>query len=332
MTTGGLDIIGDVHGQLSALEALGRALGYDVDGGTWDHDAGRRLVFVGDLVDKGPRSLEVAQLVRAMAGSGRALCLLGNHEFNLVEWRHGRMRPKSTNRRTIEHIRAHEAAWGPVLDFFEHLPVALELDDLRVVHGAWHRGCVAALRGPLDRPAPSHAPLSGWEDIVALHSPYQDGALRPELPAADWVDPVHGKQKETALGVLMKGYEDMGSPFRVVEDGQPKTRHQRVRWWENARPEIPRDRPVAFGHHWNLPPVAGLHDAFAPPFPSGTEAHADWLRSVAAAVPATTAGIDAAEAPAICLDYSGLQIVADRQCVGAYRHPEAQVIWATAPA
>ena len=79
----GLDIIGDVHGELPALVALGQLLGYDT-ARSWEHPDGRHLLFIGDLIDRGGHSLEVAQLVLALADSGRARCLLGNHEYNLV--------------------------------------------------------------------------------------------------------------------------------------------------------------------------------------------------------------------------------------------------------
>ncbi|WP_405794933.1 polynucleotide kinase-phosphatase [Streptomyces longwoodensis] len=74
--TGPFDIIGDVHGCASELEALLGKLGY-VDGA---HPGGRTAVFVGDLVDRGPDSPGVLRRVMAMVKSGNALCVPGNHE------------------------------------------------------------------------------------------------------------------------------------------------------------------------------------------------------------------------------------------------------------
>ncbi|MET9114583.1 polynucleotide kinase-phosphatase [Streptomyces longwoodensis] len=74
--TGPFDIIGDVHGCASELEALLGKLGY-VDG---VHPGGRTAVFVGDLVDRGPDSPGVLRRVMAMVKSGNALCVPGNHE------------------------------------------------------------------------------------------------------------------------------------------------------------------------------------------------------------------------------------------------------------
>lgn len=50
---GPLDIVGDIHGEIDALRSLIRHLGYDDDG---THPDCRRLVFVGDLTDRGPDS------------------------------------------------------------------------------------------------------------------------------------------------------------------------------------------------------------------------------------------------------------------------------------
>jgi hypothetical protein len=77
---GALDIIGDVHGEIDALRALLTRLGYDTDG---RHRDERRLVFVGDLCDRGPDSPSVIRLVQQLVADGRAQCVLGNHELNI---------------------------------------------------------------------------------------------------------------------------------------------------------------------------------------------------------------------------------------------------------
>jgi hypothetical protein len=84
---GKLDIVGDIHGEIEALDALLTVLGYGPDG---EHAQGRRLVFVGDLVDRGPDSPAVVERVmklvparsagvRVVRGLGERLnCLEGN--------------------------------------------------------------------------------------------------------------------------------------------------------------------------------------------------------------------------------------------------------------
>ncbi|WP_062429447.1 polynucleotide kinase-phosphatase [Herbidospora daliensis] len=84
--TGPFDIVGDVHGCASELDALLAALGY-ADG---VHPDGRTAVFVGDLVDRGPDSPGVLRRVMDMVERGTALCVSGNHEQKLVRALNGR--------------------------------------------------------------------------------------------------------------------------------------------------------------------------------------------------------------------------------------------------
>ena len=87
---GPFDIIGDVHGCADELLSLLDSLGYTVSPA---HDAagyavrppdGRRAVFLGDLVDRGPKTPEVLRLVMSMVASGDALCIPGNHDVKLA--------------------------------------------------------------------------------------------------------------------------------------------------------------------------------------------------------------------------------------------------------
>ncbi|ASO18425.1 polynucleotide kinase-phosphatase [Actinoalloteichus hoggarensis] len=94
--TGPFDVIGDVHGCRSELTALLGELGYrvrrDSDGRAVgaDHPEGRRAVFVGDLVDRGPDTPGVLRLVMGMVSDGTALCVSGNHEAKLLRALQGR--------------------------------------------------------------------------------------------------------------------------------------------------------------------------------------------------------------------------------------------------
>ena len=78
---GPLDLVGDVHGEYDALVTLLKKLGYDDLG---RHVEGRRLVFVGDLIDRGPNSPAVLRAVKRMVDAGNAACIAGNHEINAI--------------------------------------------------------------------------------------------------------------------------------------------------------------------------------------------------------------------------------------------------------
>lgn len=96
--SGPFDIIGDVHGCADELELLLRTLGYSIafegEGESrrvvTSGPAGRRAFFVGDLVDRGPRSPDVLRIVMSMVEKGQALCVPGNHDVKFVRWLNGR--------------------------------------------------------------------------------------------------------------------------------------------------------------------------------------------------------------------------------------------------
>ena len=89
---GPFDLVGDVHGCFDELVELMGDLGWQVDpaGHTATHPAGRTFVFLGDLVDRGPRTPDVLRLAMNMVASGDAICVPGNHESKLVRALKGR--------------------------------------------------------------------------------------------------------------------------------------------------------------------------------------------------------------------------------------------------
>jgi protein phosphatase len=91
---GPFDIVGDVHGCIDELLELLRALGYAVESRdgqyTLRQPDGRKLIFVGDLVDRGPGTPEVLRLVSSAVHAGQAFCVPGNHDVKLVKALRGR--------------------------------------------------------------------------------------------------------------------------------------------------------------------------------------------------------------------------------------------------
>lgn len=88
---GGFDIIGDVHGCFDELCELLTKMNYtlDLDKLTARHPQGRRIVFLGDLCDRGNKITETLKLAMNMVKSGDALCLPGNHEAKLLRYLSG---------------------------------------------------------------------------------------------------------------------------------------------------------------------------------------------------------------------------------------------------
>ncbi|MFT4090099.1 MAG: polynucleotide kinase-phosphatase [Asticcacaulis sp.] len=90
---GPFDIIGDVHGCFDEMHALMQKLGYVIEGGApyrVSHPQGRKLIFVGDLVDRGPKTPDVLRLVMDMVESEVAFCVTGNHDDKLKRALEGR--------------------------------------------------------------------------------------------------------------------------------------------------------------------------------------------------------------------------------------------------
>jgi hypothetical protein len=90
---GPFDLIGDIHGCFDELHALLVKLGYHVqkdDKYTVTHPEGRKVIFVGDLVDRGPKTPEVLRIVMDMVESGAAFCVNGNHDDKLKRKLQGR--------------------------------------------------------------------------------------------------------------------------------------------------------------------------------------------------------------------------------------------------
>ena len=111
--SGPFDVIGDVHGCADELKELLAALGYAV---SWDGKVptvvppeGRIAVFVGDLVDRGPRTPDVIRLVRSMCEAGTALCIMGNHDHKLaraLDPRGKRIKPTHGLQESLDQIAA----------------------------------------------------------------------------------------------------------------------------------------------------------------------------------------------------------------------------------
>jgi protein phosphatase len=85
---GPFDIIGDIHGCRRELEILLEKLGYDP--ATRRHPDGRKIVFLGDLVDRGPDIPGVLRIAMEMVEAGNAICVPGNHEMKLLRKLRGR--------------------------------------------------------------------------------------------------------------------------------------------------------------------------------------------------------------------------------------------------
>jgi len=262
--------IGDIHGHAPTLLALLAQLGWKQGGGRLLNPGGQRLVLVGDLIDRGPQNLRTVEIVRDLVERGDALCVMGNHEFNAVQFHTENpaipgeyLRPRSEknihqHRAVLEEIERRPGDWNDMLGWFRQLPLALQGKNWRCVHACWHPEHLAALerRG------------EGWY-----------------LPEARWADAARrGNPEHLAVETVLKGpeYTLPEGGFFLDKDGNRRT-EARIRWWarnpdrlseallfqrmpegldpdaayENpGHPSYPEDdHPVFFGHYWRSGPV-----------------------------------------------------------------------------
>ena len=142
------DIIGDIHGHADELEVLLQKLGYQLKGGTYSNNVGRKVVFLGDFIDRGPKIREVLHIVKNMCDNGHAMAIMGNHEFNAISFHTRNKKDGGFYRKhNFSQIRQHYATleqfhkfpeeWSMFLQWFKQLPIYLEIADFRAVHACW---------------------------------------------------------------------------------------------------------------------------------------------------------------------------------------------------
>lgn len=133
--SGPFDIIGDIHGCADELAELLDRLGYD----NGLHPQGRRLVFLGDFTDRGPRNLDALTMAKTAVEQHGALAVCGNHDFKLQRYLAGRsvtIDPYGLAQTVPEIDPLPSAQKDQIRAFLESLPDHYLLDggDLVIAH------------------------------------------------------------------------------------------------------------------------------------------------------------------------------------------------------
>ncbi len=265
LAPGPLDVIGDVHGEVEALLALLDRLGVDPEKRT----AARPLVFVGDLVDRGPDSVAVVQLVERLMSAGIAQAVLGNHELNLLagdrkegngwfrddphdHWQHAGGTQPFRSRLATDDERA------TITRFLRDLPLALEREDLRVVHACWQENAARAL--PREGDPAALAAAKEQEIQSQLHAcgiTQRAKAERAEFAnlRVQNIEPNRHLAAVAAEDVALQSDNPIKILTSGLEESVPEGGHfftggkwrfaRRKRWWQE-----PIDRPTVIGHYW----------------------------------------------------------------------------------
>lgn len=239
--TGPIDVVGDVHGEIDGLRQLLGHLGYDESG---RHPERRRAVFLGDLIDRGPDSPAVVRLVARWIEAGVAQCVLGNHDLNVMlghreagnHWFFGKA--ESLDGRTVTPQRpADDAIRAETVALFRTLPLALEREDVRVVHACWRGEMIDVARRR--------------RDVLRFYHRHMQ-RITAELRIRDDVDPIERKlclQNGNPVKVITSGLEQRTDrPFTA---GGKQRREKRVPWWDEYE-----DEPLClFGHFSSTQPA-----------------------------------------------------------------------------
>jgi len=214
-----IDVIGDVHGQFDKLVGLLSYMGYRETGGAWRHPD-RSVVFVGDLIDRGPKQLATVDLARRMVEAGSARGVMGNHEFNAIAW--ATPVPDIPGKFLRDHHKPgnreqHAAFLGEVegthlqkeiTEWFKTLPLWLDLGGIRVVHACWHQPSIDLIR-PLIGPGDTVT-----DELMLLGSRKEHWAYK-------------------AIETICKGPEVELPEGFSFKDKEGKVRTEvRVRWWQ----------------------------------------------------------------------------------------------------
>lgn len=258
-----IDLIGDIHGHADKLEELLLKLGYAKNKGAYSHPD-RKVLFVGDYIDRGPKIRETLQLVKAMVDSGNAIALMGNHEYNALcfhfqETEGGHIRKHLIKNiiqhyETLKQFQNRQSEYEEYLEWFKTLPLYYETHIFKAVHACWDNNNIEYLRKTLvnDRLTDEliyESVKNGTELNQAIDQTLKgkemkmpggfsfldkDGTKRTEIRIKWWEDP----SKMTYKSISVEPIETL--PEQAIESSEL----QRLDFYSE------NDKIVFFGHYW----------------------------------------------------------------------------------
>jgi len=213
------DIIGDVHGQADMLEELLTQMGYVLNKGYFSHP-NRKVIFLGDFINRGSSIKRAIRIVRTMVENGEAYAILGNHEVNALFYtlldKEGHHISKKWSRlrldmsATLEQFRGEMDVWKDHIKWMRTLPMFLEFDGIRIVHACWRDENIQLLKEDLVEPKLRKKQLK----LI--------GGNGNSLAKAFW---------ETCKGIDFQLPKDL----LIFDSEGCAHRSFRSRWWENPK-------------------------------------------------------------------------------------------------
>ena len=257
------DFIGDIHGHADQLEALLMKMGYTYKNGSYSHPT-RKVFFVGDYIDRGPKIRETLRIVRDMVESDNAIALMGNHEYNAICFSMkksdgGHLRPHEIknilqHNETLRQFQNLQKEYEDYIDWFKTLPLFYETDQFRAVHACWDQENISYLKSALlenrlsddlifqsvKKENPMHnaveETLKGKEIQMPVGLSFQDkdGTKRTKIRIKWWHDPLKTTYKSLSVEPLSQ-LPEVSVAAESLKSGDFYTEEH---------------KPVFFGHYW----------------------------------------------------------------------------------
>ncbi|MEO7338493.1 MAG: symmetrical bis(5'-nucleosyl)-tetraphosphatase [Caldimonas sp.] len=221
-------LIGDVQGCCDALDRLLADIGF-----TPSRD---RIYVLGDLVNRGPKSLETLRRLRDLGDA--AVCLLGNHDWHLLAAAYG-VRPVHRTD-TLDDI-LHAPDRGAWLDWLRQRRMAVHAHGWLMLHAGvvpqWDLALTLDLAGEVER----HLQSEALGDFLQVMYGNEPSRWSPSLSGAD--------RLRFAVNVMtrIRFVAADGTPDFKTKDGSAAPPEGLYRWFD-APGRRTDDVSIAFGH------------------------------------------------------------------------------------
>lgn len=256
-----LAIIGDIHGESDALENLLKHL----QDSTYNN---RKIVFIGDLCDRGPKSLTVINTVQDLINNNKAYAILGNHEINLLAndakdgsgW-YFNSRIESDSQFYAPFEIANPAEKESIHNFLNQLPIAVCTPEIRMIHAAWDSNAVNRLKSLSVSSA--HDIIKHYHNLIKNKALENNLLKRYQLQKQEWLTKLEDPEQQPPFLQDIAEFESLEHRFSAIKRVTSGIEHpcttpffsgnrwrfsDRTPWWNSyAEPT-----PVVIGHYWRL--------------------------------------------------------------------------------
>lgn len=257
-----LAIIGDIHGEYEALENLLLNLEKNF--------ADRKLVFIGDLCDRGPKSVSVINKVQKLIQKDKAYTILGNHEINLIakDAKDGSgwffdSRTKSDNKYYAPYEHAQQSDKQRISDFFNTLPIAISMPSLNLVHAAWDQSSIDKLTTFTGQEDRFINVFNFWHELIlnkACENNLKELYFEQKQQWATQLEDPETQPPYLEYIAKFESLEQIHNPIKRITSGIEQACQQpffsgnrwrfsdRTAWWDKYADK----KPVVIGHYWRL--------------------------------------------------------------------------------